>query len=79
MCACLALSAAKAVVTCAAVLCMLLGREEVYPQGQASLQAGAPVGRLSPWWLSGQAFVPVSLPKEAVKAKTHQSAHFSDH
>lgn len=30
------------------VLCVLPGREGVWPHGRASLQAGSPVGRLSP-------------------------------
>ena len=48
LCACLALPAATVIVTCAPMLCMLLGGEEVWPHRQASLQAGSPIGCLLP-------------------------------
>lgn len=48
------------------------------PTGRHPCRQGLLLGAYRQWWLWRQAFVPVSLPQEAVKAKTHQSAHFND-
>lgn len=51
---------------------------ECGPTGGHPCRQGLLLGAYRQWWLWRQAFVPVSLPQEAVKAKTHQSAHFND-
>ena len=48
------------------------------PTGRHPCRQGLLLGAYCQWCLWRQAFVPVSLPQEAVKAKTHQSAHFND-